>query len=171
MCFFDPRHGMSVADVSWAPPDGGPARDVAVCLDDERIISRGGQPEMRTVQDRSGSRVVYVNSGFAPAYWGGFGYGGPMLTGFLLGEALATPPLFDYGYGYGYGWGGPGGGFDGGGNNGGDFGGSSYGGGDFGNGGGDYGGGDFGGGGFGGGDFGGGGGDNSGGGDFGGGSF
>src|SRR5215831_6310267 len=26
MCFFDPRHGMSVADVSWAPPDGGPSR-------------------------------------------------------------------------------------------------------------------------------------------------
>jgi hypothetical protein len=168
MCFFDPRHGMSVADVSWAPPDGGPARDVAVCVDCERIINRGGQPEMRTVQDRSGSRVVYVNSGFAPAYWGGFGYGGPMLTGFLLGEALATPPVIinDYGYGYGD----PGGGF-----NGGDPGGGSYGGGDFGGGdnfGGDnFGGGDFGGGGFGGGDFGGGGGDNSGGGDFGGGSF
>ena len=27
--------------------------------------------------------------GFAPAYWGGFGYGGAMLGGFLLGEALA----------------------------------------------------------------------------------
>jgi hypothetical protein len=147
MCFFDPRHGMSVADVSWAPPDGGPSRDVAVCVDCERIISRGDQPEMRTVQDRSGSRVAYVNSGFAPAYWGGFGYGGPMLTGFLLGEALATPPVIinDYGYGdVGY----PGGG---------------YGGGDFGSGG------DFGGGDFGGGDF--GGGDNSGGGDFGGGEF
>ena len=101
MCFFDPRHGMSVADVSWAPPDGGPSRDVAVCVDCERIVSRGGQPEMRTVQDRSGSRVVYLNSGFAPAYWGGFGYGGPMLTGFLLGEALSAPPIFinDYGYG------------------------------------------------------------------------
>ncbi|HEY0936578.1 MAG TPA: hypothetical protein VGD91_22950 [Trebonia sp.] len=150
MCFFDPRHGMSVADVSWAPPNGGPSRDVAVCADDERIINRGDQPEMRTVQNTAGNRVVYVNSGFAPAYWGGFGYGGPMLTGFLLGEALATPPIFinDYGYGYGYdGAGYPGGGFGGGG--------------DFGNDGGDFGGGDFGGG----------GGDNSGGGDFGGGSF
>ena len=47
MCFFDPRHGMSVADVSWAPPDGGPSRDVAVCLDCERIINRGDQPRMR----------------------------------------------------------------------------------------------------------------------------
>jgi hypothetical protein len=157
MCFFDPRHGMSVADVSWAPPDGGPSRDVAVCVGCERIINRGDQPEMRTVQDRSGSSVAYVNSGFAPAYWGGFGYGGPMLTGFLLGEALATPPVIINDYGYGYG-GSPGGA---------DLGGSDFGGGDFGNG--DFGGGDFGNGDFGGGDF--GGSDNSGGGDFGGGSF
>jgi hypothetical protein len=158
MCFFDPRHGMSVADVSWAPPDGGPSRDVAVCVDCERIINRGGQPEMRTVQDRSGSRIVYVNSGFAPAYWGGFGYGGPMLTGFLLGEALAAPPVIinDYGYGYGYGDAGyfGGGDFGGGDSGGNDFGGGDFGGGD--SGGNDFGGGDFGGGDFGGGDLGGG---------------
>src|SRR5262249_45205990 len=143
MCFFDPRHGMSVADVSWAPPDGGPSRDVAVCIDCERIINRGGQPEMRTVQDRSGSRVAYVNSGFAPAYWGGFGYGGPMPPRLLLGEALATPPVIinDYGYGdAGY----PDDNFGGG-----DFDDDSFGGGDFGSGGGDFGGGDnFGGGSF-----------------------
>jgi hypothetical protein len=164
MCFFDPRHGMSVADVSWAPPDGGPSRDVAVCLDCERIINRGDQPVMRTVQDRSGGRVEYVNAGFAPAYWGGFGYGGPMLTGFLLGSVLATPPVIINDYGYG-----DGGGYGGGDNyGGGDFGGDNYGGGDFG--GDNYGGGDFGGGSdFGGGDF--GGGDNSGGGDFGSGGF
>jgi hypothetical protein len=158
MCFFDPRHGMSVADVSWAPPDGGPSRDVAVCVDCERIIDRGDQPQMRTVEDRSGGRVAYVNAGFAPGYWGGFGYGGSMFTGFLLGEALASPVIINnYGYGDpGY--------FGGGDNSGGDnFGGGDFGGGD------NFGGGDFGGGGgFGGGDFGGG---SSGGGDFGGGSF
>jgi len=159
MCFFDPRHGMSVTDVSWAPPDGGPSRMVPACVDCARKVDQGIQPDMRTVQDSSGSRVVYVNSGFAPAYWGGFGYGGAMLGGFLLGEALASPPIFlanEYGYGdpgyadsaanYG------GGDFSsGGGDNygGGDFGGSDYGGGDFGgdSGGGDFGGGDFGGGG------------------------
>jgi hypothetical protein len=158
MCFFDPRHGMSVADVSWAPPDGGPARTVPACIDCERKIEQGLQPEMRTVQDASGDRVVYVNSGFAPSYWGGFGYGGEMLTGFLLGSALASPPvIINENYGYG----------------GGDFGnGDNYGGGDFGGGGDSFGGGDFGGGGdsFGGGDFGGGdfggGGDSFGGGDF-----
>lgn len=144
MCFFDPRHGMSVADVSWAPPDGGPSRDVAACVDCQRVVERGDQPVMRTVQDRFGDRVVYINSGFAPAYWGGFGFGGDMFAGFLLGEALASP-----GWGFG--------GYD--------YGGDVFGGANFG-GGGDFGGGDFGGGGgFGGGNFGGGGGD------FGGGGF
>jgi hypothetical protein len=157
MCFFDPRHGMSVADVSWAPPDGGPSRMVPVCIDDEHKIDQGITPEMRTVQESSGGRVAYVNSGFAPAYWGGFGYGGAMLGGFLLGEALASPPIFVNQYGYG-----DPGYYDGGDNfGGGDFGGSDFGGGDFG-GGGDSSGGDFGGGddNFGGGD------DNFGGGDF-----
>jgi hypothetical protein len=153
MCFFDPRHGMSVTDESWAPPDGGPSRMVPVCVDCARKIDQGIEPEMRTVRDRSGSRVAYVNSGFAPAYWGGFGYGGAMLGGFLLGEALSAPVFLDGGYGYGepvYAGGGDGYG-------GGDFGGGgdNYGGGDFG--GGDSGSGDFGGGDFGGGDFGGGG--------------
>ncbi|HEY4851377.1 MAG TPA: hypothetical protein VII22_11305 [Streptosporangiaceae bacterium] len=163
MCFFDPRHGMSVADVSWAPPDGGPSRMVPVCIDDERKIDQGIQPDIRTVQDSSGARVEYVNAGFAPAYWGGFGYGGAMLGGFLLGEALASPPIFINEYGYGdpgyYGGGDNFGGGDFGGNGGNDFGGGDFGGGDYG-GGGDFGGGDFGGGDFGGGD------DNFGGGDF-----
>ena len=65
---------------------------VPVCIDDERKIDQGIQPDIRTVQDSSGARVAYVNAGFAPAYWGGFGYGGAMLGGFLLGEALASPP-------------------------------------------------------------------------------
>ena len=152
MCFFDPRHGMSVTDVSWAPPDGGPSRMVPVCSDDLRKIDQGIQPTMRTVDNGSGARVQYVNAGFAPAYWGGFGYGGAMLGGFLLGEALASPPIFINEYGYG-----DPGHYDGG---------NDFGGGDFGgDGGNDFGGGDFGGGDFGGGDF--GGGDNN----FGGGDF
>jgi hypothetical protein len=162
MCFFDPRHGMSVADVSWAPPDGGPSRMVAACIDCQRIVERGDQPVMRTVEDRSGSRVAYVNSGFAPSYWGGFGIGGGMLAGFLLGEALSGPAFVNNYYGGpeyygGYGDGGYG---DGGYASGGDFGGGDFGGGDFGGGGDSFGGGDFGGGDFG------GGGDSFGGGDF-----
>ncbi len=159
-CFFDPRHGMSVADVAWTPPDGGPTREVPVCADDLHKIERGGEPQMRTVrQTGSQAPVYYANAGFAPAYWGGYGYGPDLFTGFLLGSALSG------GWGGGYGWGGgPG---WGGGGNGGDFGGGDFGGGD------NFGGGDFGGGGDnfggGGGDF--GGGDNFSGGDFGGGDF
>ena len=156
MCFFDPRHGMSVTDESWTPPDGGPSRMVPVCADDARKIDQGIQPDMRTVEDSSGGRVAYVNSGFAPAYWGGFGYGGAMLGGFLLGEALASPPIFINEYGYGDPGYYDGGDNFGGGDGGGDFGGGDFGGGDFGgDGGGDFGGGDFGGGddNFGGGDF------------------
>ena len=166
-CFFDPRHGMSVADVAWTPPDGGPTREVPVCANDLHKIERGVEPEMRTVrQTGSQTPVYYANAGFAPAYWGGYGYGPDLFTGFLLGSALSG------GWGGGYGWGGPGWGgpgWDGGpgygDGNGGEFGGGDFGGGDnFGGGGGDFGGGDnFSGGDFGGGDFGGG--------DFGGGDF
>ena len=151
MCFFDPRHGMSVADMSWAPPDGGPSRTVAACIDCQRIIERGDQPPMRMVQDRTGNQIQYVNAGFAPSYWGGFGLGGGMFTGFLLGQALGGPGLFGYGdspvyvnnyYGDSE--------YDGD-DGGGDFGGGDFGGSDFG--GGDFGGSDFGGDNFGGGDF------------------
>ncbi len=151
LCFFDPRHGMSVRDVLWTPPDGGPPRPVPACADDARKVERGVEPDMRTVEVR-GAPVSYVNAGFAPAYWGGFGFLPGMFTGFLLGEALSPgfgyPGYFGGGYGDGD--------YDG------NFGDGDYGGGDFG--GGDYGGGDFGGGDFGGGDF--GGGDFGGGGDF-----
>jgi uncharacterized membrane protein YgcG len=144
-CFFDPRHGMSVTDAYWTPPDGGPGRLVPVCSADAHKLERGIEPEMRKVEVQ-GAPVNYVNAGFAPGYWGGYGFGPGLFTGFLLGEVLWPPVVYTDGY--------PGGGDYGGG----DFGGSNggdFGGGDFG--GGDYGGGDFGGGDFGGGDFGGGG--------------
>jgi uncharacterized membrane protein YgcG len=147
-CFFDPRHGMSVRDVYWTPASGGPGRTVPACSACAHKIDTGIEPDLRNVEVH-GTPVSYVNAGFAPAYWGGFGFGPGLFTGFLLGEALAP---FPFGGGY-YGDGG----YDGGGDPGGDSGGGDYGGGDFGggdSGGGDFGGGDFGGGDFGGGDFG-----------------
>jgi uncharacterized membrane protein YgcG len=145
-CFFDPRHGMSVRDVYWTPPDGGVARTVPACAADAHKVDQGIEPEVRQVEV-AGRPVNYMNAGFAPAYWGGYGFLPGMFTGFLLGEALAPFP-FGYAGDQYYADDGSGGG---------DFGGGGdYGGGDFG-GGGDYGGGDFGGGDFGGGDFGGGG--------------
>jgi len=141
-CFFDPRHGMSVSDVFWTPADGGPGRTVPACSSCAHKVEQGIEPDMRQVKV-DGTPVSYVNAGFAPAYWGGYGLGPGLFAGFLLGEALAPYPTFAGGY--------PG---DGGDPGSGDFGGGDFGGGDFG--GGDFGGGDFGGGDFGGGDFGGG---------------
>jgi len=124
-CFFDPRHGMSVTDAYWTPPDGGPGRLVPVCAADAHKLERGIEPEMRKVE-ADGGPVNYVNAGFAPAYWGGFGLGPGLFTGFLLGQALAPHAFF--------------GGYSGDG----DSGGGDFGGGDFGGfGGGDFGGGDF----------------------------
>ena len=142
-CFFDPRHGMSVSDVFWTPAEGGPGRTVPACSSCAHKVEQGIEPDMRKVKV-DGTPVSYVNAGFAPAYWGGYGLGPGLFAGFLLGEAFAPYPAFADGY--------PG--------DGGDFGGGDFGdggGGDFGDGGGgDFGGGDFGGGDFGGGDFGGG---------------
>src|SRR5215813_838440 len=123
-CFFDPRHGMSVTDAYWTPPDGGPGREVPVCSADAHKLERGIEPEMRKVEVQ-GTPVSYVNAGFAPAYWGGYGIGPGLFTGFLLGELLSPPVVYADGY--------PGGG---------DYGGGDFGGGDFG--GGDFGGGDYG---------------------------
>ena len=133
-CFFDPRHGMSVRDVHWTPADGGAGRDVPACSACAHKVDQGIEPEMRKVEV-DGSPVNYVNAGFAPAYWGGFGLGPGLFAGFLLGQAFA--PYGFFGDGYYSGDGDPGDGDPGGG----DYGGGDFGGGDFG--GGDFGGGDF----------------------------
>jgi hypothetical protein len=125
-CFFDPRHGMSVRDVYWAPSSGGTGRTVPACSACANQVDRGIEPEMRNVEV-NGAPVSYVNAGFAPAYWGGFGFGPGLFTGFLLGQAFAPHAFFA-----------PGGDVGGGDNGGGEFGGGDFGGGDFG--GGDFGG-------------------------------
>lgn len=136
-CFFDPRHGPSVRDVSWSPPSGI-ARDVPACEADANRVERGLEPAARelTVGGRS---MPYWN---APAYYGP--WAGGYFGGFGLFEGLLIGSLFSGGFGSGWG---DGGGADSGGDSGGDWGGG-FGGGDFG--GGDFGGGDFGGGDFGG---------------------
>jgi hypothetical protein len=122
-CFFDPRHGPSVAEVEWAPPGGTP-RPVPVCEDDRRALERGEEPSFREVAWH-GQRVPYWQAGPAyGAYAGGF-FGGGILPGILIGSML------------GGGFGNP---FDAGSDDVGDLGGGDFGG-DFG--GGDFGGGDF----------------------------
>ncbi|WP_446041295.1 hypothetical protein [Streptomyces sp. SID1121] len=129
-CFFDPRHGPSVADARWAP-QGGVVREVPVCAADAARLADGEDPEVRTVGTEQGPRPYYEAG---PAYgpWAGGYFGGGLLPGLLagtlLGAAIASP-----GYAADYG-GGEYTGFDGG-DTGGDTSGSDFDPGDFGGGG------------------------------------
>jgi hypothetical protein len=150
-CFFNPQHGPSVQDVSWAPPGGAP-RSVPACAADAQRVLSGQDPDARLVSV-GGYQRPYWDAGpmyapYAGGYYSGFG-GGDMLSGILIGTALGSM----FGGGFGGGWGGGGydagyaAGYDAGNDNGGGDGGFDIGGGDFGGfDGGDFGGGDFGGG-------------------------
>lgn len=134
-CFFNPQHGPSVQDVSWAPP-GGVARSVPACAADAEAVLLGHDPDVRLVP-AGGVRRPYWDAGpaYAP-YAGGYyhGYGGfDLLGGLMIGTMLGSMMSGGYGYGGdaagGYGGDDMGGGWDFGG---GDFGGGFGGGGDFG---------------------------------------
>jgi hypothetical protein len=132
-CFFDPRHGRSVADVSWSPA-GGAARDVPVCAADQARVQEGEDPLARTVETASGRRP-YWEAGPAYGPWAGGYFGGGILPGLLMGTMLGTmlsTPAYASDYGAGE--------FSGGEYSGADFDTSDFGGGDWG-GGGDFGGG------------------------------
>lgn len=158
-CFFNPQHGPSVQDVSWAPPGGAP-RSVPACAADARRVLSGADPDARLVTV-GGYRRPYWDAGpmyapYAGGYYSGFG-GGGLLGGLLVGTALGS--MFGGGFGgfggYGAGYAA---GYESGNDNGGGWGDGGGGGGDagFDIGGGDFGGfdgGDFGGGDFGGGDW------------------
>ncbi|MFJ8280212.1 hypothetical protein ACIRA2_23380 [Streptomyces griseoviridis] len=149
-CFFDPRHGPSVADAVWTPPGGAP-REVPVCAADRTRLADGREPVIREVDSEFGRRP-YWEAGPAYGPWAGGYFGGGLLPGLLVGTMLGgmmSGPGYGYGAGYGdtgAGYGGFGGGDVSGSNfDPGDFGGGFGGGGGFGDGGGG-GGGDFGGG-------------------------
>jgi len=85
-CFFDPRHGPSVADVEWAPPGGQP-RPVPVCAADLQHMRDGFQPEARQVPV-GGQLVPYWAAGPAYMPWAGGFFGGGLLPGLFLGSML-----------------------------------------------------------------------------------
>ena len=60
-CFFDPRHGLSVADVPWTPAGGAP-RDVPACALDVERVRAGAEPDIRKVMVGS-RRVPYWQGG------------------------------------------------------------------------------------------------------------
>ncbi len=85
-CFFDPRHGLSVTEVQWAPPGGVP-RDVPACALDAERVEAGADPDSRMVM-AGHQRVPYYQAGpaYAPYAAGTFGGLGPLLfTGLLFG--------------------------------------------------------------------------------------
>jgi hypothetical protein len=90
-CFFDPRHGMSVADVPWTPP-GGTQRDVPACQLDVERVRAGAEPDIRKVMVGS-RRVPYWQGGrayqpYAAGYFGGFGPMEWMFMGMLFSGGL-----------------------------------------------------------------------------------
>ncbi|MFJ1845337.1 hypothetical protein [Streptomyces sp. NPDC088146] len=116
-CFFDPRHGPSVADVRWSP-SGGTGREVPVCAADEIRLREGEEPLSRTVDTGDGRRRPYWEAGPAYGPWAGGYFGGGLLPGLLagtvLGSMLSSPAYAEYGGGdYGSGGDGSGGDFSG----------------------------------------------------------
>lgn len=119
-CFFDPRHGPSVADATWTPPAGAP-REVPVCAADATRLADGRDPVVREVDTDQGRRP-YWDAGPAYGPWAGGYFGGGLLPGLLvgtlLGSMMAAP---SYAADYGSGYGDFGGGYDGGDMSGADF--------------------------------------------------
>ncbi|MEY9888152.1 hypothetical protein ABIA31_001792 [Catenulispora sp. MAP5-51] len=154
-CFFDPRHGPSVGEVTWAPPGGAP-RPVPACAADMTRVDTGQYPQVREVETAYGPQPYY-NAGPVYAPWAGGYYGGSILPALLIGTAMGSMFGGDGGYvennyydngggwgdgGFGGGGGDGGSGGDSGGGGWGDSGGSTdWGGSDWGGGGGDAGGG------------------------------
>ncbi len=94
-CFFDPSHGVSVANVSWAPPGGAP-REVPACAADAQRVRTGNDPSIRMVY--AGQRQVpywedQQHAAWAQGYYGRYGadpalrsitHGALMIGGFSL---------------------------------------------------------------------------------------
>src|ERR671912_1128799 len=94
-CFFDPRHGLSVADVPYVPPDGV-ERDVPACALDAERVRAGADPDVRKVMVGA-QRVPYWQGGraYEPYAGGYFGAFGPMTWMFMGGMMFG-----DFGGGY-----------------------------------------------------------------------
>ena len=96
-CFFDPRHGLSVADVPFLPPDGV-QRDVPACALDAERVRAGAEPDVRKVMDGA-ERVPYWQGGraYGPYAMGYFGAAGPMTWMFVGGMMFGGFGGFDGG--------------------------------------------------------------------------
>src|SRR5690349_21711814 len=95
-CFFDPRHGLSVEDVPFAPV-GGAEREVPACALDAERVKAGAEPDVRQVMVGT-QRVPYWQGGpayrpYAAGYFGGFGPLDWIFMGFMfegLGDGVGA---------------------------------------------------------------------------------
>ena len=93
-CFFDPRHGLSVEDVTYAPV-GGADRKVPACALDAERVKAGAEPDARQVMVGT-QRVPYWQGGrayrpYAAGYFGAFGPLDWLFMGFafnMMGDGL-----------------------------------------------------------------------------------
>lgn len=73
-CTFNPNHGPSTTEITWAAAAGDEERTIGVCARDAQRVSAGGVPDARMVHD--GHRVVpwfRADSTYAPyveGWWG-----------------------------------------------------------------------------------------------------
>lgn len=107
-CFFDPRHGLSVADVPWTPA-GGTRRDVPACALDAERVRHGAEPDIRQVMVGS-QRVPYWQGGrayqpYAAGYYGRFAMMDFMFMGMMFGAFGGFDAMGDLGEGLGEGLG------------------------------------------------------------------
>lgn len=103
-CFFDPRHGPSVADVPWTPP-GGAQRDLPACALDVDRVRAGAEPDIRKVMVGS-RRVPYWQGGrayqpYAAGYFGAFSPMDWMFAGLLFSGLGGFDALGEVGEGFG----------------------------------------------------------------------
>ena len=95
-CFFDPRHGIAVTEVAWAPT-GGAVREVPACALDAERVRAGAEPDVRQVMVGS-RRVPYWEGGrayrpYAQGYFGGFSFLDWMFMGLMfegLGDGIGA---------------------------------------------------------------------------------
>ncbi len=103
-CFFDPRHGLSVAEVPYTPA-GGAGRDVPACALDAERVRAGAEPDIRKVMVGA-QRVPYWQGGrayqpYAAGYFGTFGPMDWMFMGLMFGGFGGFDALGEVGEGVG----------------------------------------------------------------------
>lgn len=87
-CFFNPQHGPSSEDVTWAPPGGSP-RSVTACPVCAQAVRTGGQPDVRMVEV-DGDRRPYYEAGPAYAPYAGGYFGMNMMMGMFTGMMMGS---------------------------------------------------------------------------------